>query len=71
MLPSPVSDDQWQVRLRLQSEEWSRRRAARLAVRRQHTQRRAHGMIDRNAARLAEARRRARSERDPPAPRTD
>jgi len=50
----------WQDRLRQQTDESRRRRAARAADREAMARRRAHGLVDRNAARLAEARRRAR-----------
>jgi hypothetical protein len=55
--------DQWQARLRSQREEAVRRRRGRAMMRRERTGRRAHGLIERHAARLAEARRRvARSD---------
>jgi hypothetical protein len=52
--------DDWPERLRAQTAERRRRPAARAAVRLQRARRRLHGMIDRNAGRLAGARARAR-----------
>jgi hypothetical protein len=51
--------DQWRARLRSQCEEALRRRRGRTMMRRERTGRRAHGLIERHAARLADARRRA------------
>jgi len=51
----------WPERLRQRTAETARRRAARAAERESMARRRAHGLVDRNAARLAEARRRARA----------
>ncbi|GAB2596464.1 hypothetical protein Aab01nite_71730 [Paractinoplanes abujensis] len=48
----------WEERLRAAVEDSTRRRRAREAERREFARRRAHGLIDRNAVRLAEARRR-------------
>lgn len=56
--PPPMPDD-WPARLRAAAEESARRRRRRVADRREAAQRRAHGLIDRNALRLAEARARA------------
>jgi hypothetical protein len=49
----------WQERLRERTAESLRRRSARAAEREILARRRAHGLVDRNAARLAEARRRS------------
>ena len=54
----------WDERFREAVERSARRRQARLAERQELARRRAHGLIDRNAARLAEVRRCARVTRD-------
>ncbi|MGW4945430.1 hypothetical protein ACWEOZ_28010 [Actinoplanes sp. NPDC004185] len=46
----------WQARLRERSELALRRRAERAAARRSAARRRAHGLVDRQAARLARGR---------------
>ncbi|MCO8272699.1 hypothetical protein M1L60_19070 [Actinoplanes sp. TRM 88003] len=56
--------DTWDERFRVAVEQAARRREARRAERQEFARRRAHGLIDRNAARLAEVRRRARVSRD-------
>ncbi|MDY7084290.1 MAG: hypothetical protein SYR96_04230 [Actinomycetota bacterium] len=48
----------WQARLHAAVEESTRRRRDREAGRREFARRRAHGLIDRHAARLADIRRR-------------
>lgn len=53
---SPADTDDWPARLRLRAAATMRRRAARKAFRQETARRRAHGMIDRNALRLARAR---------------
>lgn len=60
MLTTDRIIDDWPERFRAQTAEALCRRAARAALRREHARRRAHGMIDRNAGRLADARDRAR-----------
>ena len=47
---------QWRQLLRERSETTLRERAGRLAARQQTAQRRAHGLVDRQAARLARGR---------------
>ncbi len=54
----PIADD-WPERLRRRTAETLRRRAAREAFRNAKARRRVHGMIDRNAGRLAGVRARA------------
>jgi hypothetical protein len=56
--------ESWDERFRAAVEQSAHRRRARLAERQELARRRAHGLIDRNAARLAEVRRRARVRRD-------
>ncbi|WP_250000801.1 hypothetical protein [Actinoplanes sp. M2I2] len=59
--PQPRTEPQtWPERVHAAAEESERRRVARRAEREHHARRRAHGLIDRHAARLAEARRHAR-----------
>ncbi|WP_328466174.1 hypothetical protein OHA21_45550 [Actinoplanes sp. NBC_00393] len=47
---------EWRADLQQRAAEAARRRAARAAARRSAAQRRAHGLVERNAARLARAR---------------
>lgn len=59
------TEDDWPARLRRRTAETVRRRAALKAFREEKARRRAHGLIDRNAGRLARARAR-RSGAAPP-----
>jgi len=59
MLAAEFVTDDWAERLRARTEESRRRAAARAADRRAQALRRANGLVERNAARLADARRRA------------
>ncbi|MGK5681252.1 hypothetical protein [Actinoplanes sp. URMC 104] len=56
--------ESWEARVRAGVEAAVRRREARAAERRAHARRRAHGMIERHAVRLAEARSRVPRECD-------
>ncbi len=60
-LNTGVTTESWRPDLLARAEEARRRRAARQQQRRLAAARRAHGMVERNAARLAEARRRSRA----------
>jgi hypothetical protein len=62
--PSATGSQSWEERFRAAVEQSVRRREARSAERQEFARRRAHGLIDRNAARLAEVRRSARARRD-------
>lgn len=60
-LSTGVTTESWRTDLLARAEEARRRRAARQQQRRLAAGRRAHGMVERNAARLAQARRRSRA----------
>jgi len=60
-LSTGVTTESWRAGLMARAEETRRRRTARQQQRRLAAGRRAHGMVERNAARLAEARRRVRA----------
>ncbi|WP_250035781.1 hypothetical protein [Paractinoplanes maris] len=63
--PQPRTEPQtWQERVHAAAVESARRRQTRDAERQEQARRRAHGLVDRHAARLAEVRRRARVRRD-------
>jgi hypothetical protein len=53
MTETPTTEAEWQVRLRSQLDEAQLRRAARAATRAAMSRRRAHGLVERQAARLA------------------
>jgi hypothetical protein len=59
MVPTEFVTDDWPARLCAGAEESRRRAAARAAERRARAVRRANGLVDRHAGRLADARRRA------------